>query len=213
VNMISSRPKLNPLELDGIFLSHRHIDHANDVNIIIEAMTNGGHSPKGMLFAPSDAIDTDPVVLQHFRNHLENIHRIREKGKYTIGSLSFETPVRHIHDVETYGVLFFGSQLTVSYITDTKYFDGLESFYQSNVLVLNVVLLESKEWINHLSLVDAEKIIASIRPELCILTHFGMNMIKAKPWKIAEELSEQTGVKVIAASDGKTISLEKNDIF
>lgn len=211
--MISSRPKLNPLELDGIFLSHRHIDHANDVNIIIEAMTNGGHNPKGVLFAPSDALDTDPVVLHHFRNHLEHIHQLREKGNYKIGSLSFETPVRHIHDVETYGARFFGSQLTVSYITDTKYFDGLESFYKSNVLVLNVVLLKSKDWINHLSIEDAEKIISSISPELCILTHFGMNMINAKPWEVAKKLSEKSGINVIAASDGKMISLDKNDIF
>ena len=211
--MISSRPKLNPLELDGIFLSHRHIDHANDVNIIIEAMTNGGKDQRGILFAPSDALDSDPVVLHHFRNHLEDINRLKEKEKYTIGSLSFETPVRHVHDVETYGVRFFGSQLTVSYIADTKYFDGLESFYQSNVLILNVVLLESKEWINHLSVIDAEKIISSIHPNLCILTHFGMSMIKAKPWNIAEELSKQTGVNVIAASDGKIISLDKNNIL
>ncbi len=211
--MISSRPRLNPLDLDGIILTHRHIDHANDVNIIIEAMTNGGHNPKGVLFAPSDALDTDPVVLHHFRNHLEYIHRLHVKEKYKIGSITFETPVRHIHDVETYGVRFFGSQLSLSYITDTKYFDGLESFYQSNVLVLNVVLLESKDWINHLSVADAEKIISSIHPELCILTHFGMNMIKAKPWKVAEKLSEKTGIKVIAASDGKIISLDTNDIF
>ena len=211
--MISSRPKLNPIDLDGIFLSHRHIDHANDVNIIIEAMTNGGYTPKGVLFAPSDALDDDPVVLKHFRNHLENIHRLHEKGTYTIGSLSFETPIRHKHDVETYGARFYGSDLTLSYITDTEYFDGLESFYQSNVLVLNVVLLESRDGINHLSIGDVEKIISSIHPELCIITHFGMTVIRAKPWKIAEELSKRCGVKVIAASDGKMISLEKNDIF
>jgi phosphoribosyl 1,2-cyclic phosphodiesterase len=213
VQILKSRPKLNPLDLDGILLSHRHIDHSNDVNIMIEAMTNGGHKKKGILFAPSDALDNDPVVLHHFRNHLEKIIPLHEKGVYSLNSLSFETPVRHVHDVETYGVRFKGSNLTLSYITDTKYFDGLESFYEADVLVLNVVLMESKDWINHLSVVDAEKIISSIQPKLCILNHFGMTMIKAKPWEIADDLSERTGVNVVAASDGKMVSLQKKDIF
>ena len=48
----SSKPKLNPLDLDGIILTHRHLDHSNDINIIIEAMTNGGFKKKGIVFAP-----------------------------------------------------------------------------------------------------------------------------------------------------------------
>ena len=32
---LSSKPKLNPKDLDGIILSHKHIDHSNDINIMI----------------------------------------------------------------------------------------------------------------------------------------------------------------------------------
>ena len=46
VRCLSSKPKLNPTKLDGIILTHRHIDHSNDINIMIEAMTNGGHKKK-----------------------------------------------------------------------------------------------------------------------------------------------------------------------
>ncbi len=208
VRCLSSRPKLNPIDLDGIYLSHRHIDHSNDINIMIEAMTNGGHKKKGILFAPSDAIDDDPVVLMHFRDHLERIIVLQEKESYNLKSLSFEIPIRHVHDVETYGARFFGSDVTISYIADSKYFEGLESFYEADVLVLNVVLLKTKEWINHLSVSDAENIISSIRPKYSILTHFGMTMIQAKPWEIAKQLSKKTNTKVIAASDGLNFSLD-----
>lgn len=213
VRCLSSRPKLKPVDLDGIFLSHRHIDHSNDVNIMIEAMTNGGHKNKGSLFAPSDALNTDPVVLHHFRNHLNSIIVLKENKKYSLNSLHFETPVQHIHGVETYGSRFFGTEISLSYIADTKYFEELSSSYSADVLVLNVVLLEPKEWINHLSIVDAEKIILEMNPKLCILTHFGMTMIRNKPWEMAEKLSKKTGVSVVAASDGKQFSLEKKDIF
>ena len=64
VRILSSKPKLNPRNLDGIILSHRHLDHTNDVNIIIEAMTNGGFNKKGVLFTPKESLDDDPVVLK-----------------------------------------------------------------------------------------------------------------------------------------------------
>ena len=210
VRCLSSKPKLYPTNLDAILLSHRHIDHSNDVNIMIEAMTNGGHDRKGLLFAPSDALDEDPVVLHHFRNHIHEIIRLREQGKYSIGSIEFSTPIKHIHDVETYGFVFKKNNLTLSYIADTKYFSELEKHYKSDILILNVVLSEPWENINHLSIQDVEKLVSSIKPKITILTHFGMSMVKLKPWIAADHISKKTGLKVIAASDGLCFSLNKN---
>jgi len=208
VNCLSSRPKLNPKDLDGIILTHRHIDHSNDINIIIEAMTNGGFNKKGLVFATDDSLEGDAVILNYVRDQVENIEILKEKGTYNIGKISFFTPVKHIHGVETYGLILRGKDYLISIITDTKYFEGLESYYQSDILILNVVLTESKEHIMHLSLKDAEKIIAANKPKLSILTHFGMNMIRLKPWEIADHLSNKLGVKVIAASDGLEIDID-----
>ena len=46
---------------------------------------------------------------------------------------------------------------------------------------------------------------------MTILTHFGMTMIKAKPWEVASELEKELGLKVIAASDGMKIDLRRFD--
>ena len=35
----SSRPKMDPTDLDGIIISHKHLDHTGDVNAMIEGMT------------------------------------------------------------------------------------------------------------------------------------------------------------------------------
>ena len=94
-------------------------------------------------------------------------------------------------------------------ITDTIYFDGLESYYNGDLLILNVVFYENKYDFQHFNVKDAEKLISIKKPKLTILSHFGMTMIKAKPWEIAEKLSKKLGVKVIAASDGMEIDLDK----
>ncbi|MFH1655848.1 MAG: MBL fold metallo-hydrolase, partial [Candidatus Omnitrophota bacterium] len=65
VKCASSKPKLDPTNLDGIILTHRHLDHANDINVMIEAMTEGGFKKKGVVFVPSDALDADPVIFSH----------------------------------------------------------------------------------------------------------------------------------------------------
>src|SRR3981081_4039306 len=62
-----AKRKIDPARLSGILLSHRHLDHCGDVNVMIEGMTEGGFHPRGTLFCPSDALDEDPVVLQYIR--------------------------------------------------------------------------------------------------------------------------------------------------
>ena len=197
------------MDLDGIILTHRHIDHSNDINIMIEAMTNAGLTKKGIVFAPQDALEDDPVILKYIRQHMEKIEILKEQGTYHIGHISFSTPVQHHHGVETYGLNIQGKQCTISIIVDTDYFDGLASYYPGEILIMNVVTLQEWQDIQHLSLHDAEEIITKNKPKLAVLTHFGMSIVKAKPWEVAEQLSKKTGVHVLAARDGMELDLDQ----
>lgn len=209
VRILSSKPKLNPRNLDGIILSHRHLDHANDVNILIEAMTNGGWDKKGVLFAPKEALEDDPVVLNYIRDYLEKIEILKEKKRYKIGNISFDTPIKNIHHgVEGYSFNLYGKKTTISIITDTKYFKDLEVKYKGDILILNVVFYNNKKNFQHFDIADAEKIIASNKPKLTVLTHFGMTVLRKRPWEIAEKISNDLGVKVFAARDGLEIDLD-----
>lgn len=208
VRCLASKPKLRPITLDGIILTHRHIDHSNDINIIIEAMTNGGYKKKGTVFLPNDAIKNDPVILHHFREHIEKIEILEEKKEYNINNIHFSIPVKLVHGVQSYGLNVYSNKNKISFISDTKYFEKLETYFKGDILILNVVLLEPNSKIMHLSIKDAEKIITKNKPKLSILTHFGLNVIRSKPWIIAEELTEKTGTKVIAASDGMSINID-----
>jgi len=209
----STKRKLRAEKLSAIILSHRHLDHSADVNIMVEAMTEGGFNHHGYFFAPADALETEPVLFHYLRGYLEGVEILKEGKSYSVGNISFTTPVRHIHPVETYGLLFKAAGHTFAYITDTRYFDGLQQYAGSELLIMNVILLEPKPELDHLSVRDAERIITELRPKVAILTHFGMHVWKAKPWEVAERLSQQTGVKVRAAYDGMKFDLSQLDDY
>ncbi len=208
VRITSSRHRLDPSRLAGILLSHRHLDHAGDVNNMIEAMTLGGTEPRGVLFAPRDALEgDDPVVLRYLRGFLHQIVVLSEGNTYRLGNVEFSCPVRHKHRGEVYGFRFSTPALTLSYVADTAYFPELAQYYRADVVVLNVVRLKPSN-LDHLHVSEAEELIRAMRPRLAILTHFGMTMLKAKPWEVARKVSEHTGVETIAASDGRKIDLD-----
>jgi len=203
----ATKRKLKASKLQAIILSHRHLDHSADVNIMIEAMTEGGLRRKGILFAPSDALEEDPVVLHYLRPYLERIETLEEGKSYSIGEISVHTPIRHQHAGETYGVVFDTPRHTISYLVDTRFFEELCLHYKGDLLILNVVRLEPGGPFDHLSAAEAGEIIKELKPRAAILTHFGMTMWRAKPWEVARRLSDETGVRVIAARDGMSFDL------
>ncbi len=211
VRCLTGRPRLDPTNLDGILLSHRHLDHSGDINAMIEAMTEGGYRRKGILFAPEDALEGDPVVLRYVRSYLGGLEVLKENVRYSVGALAFSTARRHHHSAETYGFNFLLPGKTVSYITDTKYHPDLLSDYPGEILILNVVLLTEipERRIDHLSLDDVRRILREARARVVVMTHFGTRVLEADPTKLAERLSQETGREVIAAADGMVLDLDK----
>src|SRR5467141_1618166 len=190
--------------LDAIVVRPRHLDHAGDVNVMIEAMTDGGFSHRGMLFCPSDALDEDPVVLKYLRRFPREIVRLAPETSYSVNGVTFTTSGRHVHQVETYGFRF-GDRL--GWITDSAYYDGIAQEHKAEVMVIHVVLMQCRAELPHLCLDDAERIIRDAKPKLAILTHYGMTVWRAHPWEVAADLTQRIGTEVKAARDGMSIEL------
>lgn len=211
VRCATSRPGIDIAKLDAIILTHTHIDHSNDVNILIDALTEGGFKKQGVLFATRECLEGEnAVVLRYLRGFIKDTVIIEENRQYSIGDLRFFTSIRHQHPVETYGIKFDLDDRRVSFMVDTKYFpELLESYKNSSILIMNVVRFKPHESgeVMHLCIDDVKEIVSSIKPQKAIMTHFGMTMLKARPYELARDLTEKLGIPIIAATDGMKIDL------
>jgi ribonuclease BN (tRNA processing enzyme) len=106
----------HPGKLDCIVLSHKHIDHSNDINIMIEAMSGGSFRPRGVLIVPRDALEgDDPVVLKYVRSYIRNnIKVLGPEFKWSLDGVQIEAATTMTHaDVEAYGLKFMFSGKTL----------------------------------------------------------------------------------------------------
>ena len=208
VRALGTVPPQEPAKLDAIVLSHKHLDHAGDVNAMIEAMAQGGFRPRGVLMAPGDAWTDDSIVLPYARKFVPKHEIVAERGgPYLINDVEVRSSVRHIHPVETYGLHFRYAGTTVSYLPCTRYFDELIADYAAhkpNVLVINVLRYADSLDVDHLTLDEAKRLIAGINPGTAIMTHFGTKMLERDPRRIAYEMEDELGIRVYAAHDGWT---------
>ena len=190
--------------IDAIVLSHRHLDHSGDVNVMLEGMTDGGFQRRGRLFCPGDALDEDPVVLKYIRHFPREIVRLEPEMSYEVDGFSFTTSGRHIHQSETFGFRF-GEKL--GWITDSGYYDAIAEQHRADVMIIHAVLRDCIPTLPHLCIADAERIIRDAKPQIAFLTHYGMTVWRANPTDIAAAMSQRLGIDVRAAYDGLSIDL------
>lgn len=204
---------VNVKDTDVILLSHVHLDHSNDCNALIDAMTEGAKNQRGILIGSVSSIkgyeNDSPIVMKIFLKALENVIVMKPGDSTTLKNVTISaTPTKH-SDPTCVGFRIEGSK-TISYVSDTEYFPGLEKYHKNaDVMIINTLRPANDEWPMHMSVGGAVKLIKAAEPKLCILQHFGMKVIDAGPTKQAINAGKETGMDVIAAEDGMEIDLEK----
>ncbi|NLK00662.1 MAG: MBL fold metallo-hydrolase [Clostridia bacterium] len=205
----AAQEEINVDYLDGVLISHRHLDHCGDANVMTEAMTCGGYWKKGVVFAPGQAIYEDSVILKYLWDYVGKVQVIEEGKAYRCGNVDFETSMAHMHgEAETYGFIFRGEDYKLAYMSDTRYFEELSKFYSSDICIFSTVLVEPGR-AYHLSLPDIEKLVEVIKPSTAILTHFGMYVLDLGVDNAADRIRQATGINTIAAKDGMSLNLRE----
>ena len=211
VRALSHVPARNPRELDAIVLSHKHLDHAGDINAMIEAMTAGGFRRRGALFAPRDAFEGASLLQPYAAAFVERCEVLEPSSAgYRVGEVNIASSPLHHHAVETLGIHFEYRGLRVAYLPCGRYDEAIVADYAAHrpdVLIVNVLRFEDTMQVDHLTWSQARAIVAAVRPSLAIFQHFGTKMLEQNPARLAQAVEDDLGLRAIAAYDGLEIDL------
>jgi len=210
---------LDPQKLNGIIVSHSHVDHTNDAAVLIEAMTDGGTKKRGFLAASHSVLYgnnvCDRAISRYHLNLPETVIEAKPGDSFTINSVEVRV-LKAVHsDPETVGFMFetknFG---TFAYMPDTEYYEGIvDSLKGTRLLILSVLRPSEKPWKGHMSVDDAVKIVKEVHPEVAVMTHLGTLLIIKGPDGEAAHIQESTGVTTKAAKDRMRVSFGDKILF
>ena len=175
------RNNINLRENTAVLVSHSHLNHCNDVNALLAAMSHNKLDTRGILITNESLANSSFITPFHKSCAEKSI--VATPGK-RIGIEDVDiTALKALHhDPKTVGFKVVTPKFTMSYSADTKYSRTVVKQYEgSDVLVLNVPHPFDSEEENALSSKDVVNIINQVKPELTVITHFGLKMLNANP--------------------------------
>lgn len=204
----------NPQNVKCLLVSHAHPDHSTDANVMIEAMTKGTTKRQGTLIASKSVIEgtenEGPCISKYHLSMPKEYHIVKAGDELEIEGLKIEALKAKHRDPSTVGFKFFVKDKVISYTSDTEYFEELPNIHKgADILILNVLRPRNERIPYHLCPEDAVKILKKAKPRLAVAQHFGLKILRTNPIEEVKYMQEQSGIRVICASDGMRIDLEE----
>lgn len=197
-----------PMETEAVILTHQHLDHSNDVEPIIEMMTQASDKP-GTLFTNKTSLhghgDLERVISNYHRDLLMREEEMGDGDSKEFKDIKIETQEMFHTDPHTLGFTVDNGEKKIGFWTDTEYSDDLTGFYDDcDTLVVFCSRPRDASARGHISLDEVPKILEEVNPGTCIVTHFGYRFLDSEPEKQKEWLEEQVDTKIVFAEDGMT---------
>ena len=96
----------------------------------------------------------------------------------------------------------------IGYTGDTGPFHGLAGeLRKARILVISNTRPRGASIPYHMSTDESAILVAEVRPELAVLTHFGLKLLHGEPEKEAEWVESSTGIRTVCAQDGMVINV------
>ncbi|MFH1408469.1 MAG: MBL fold metallo-hydrolase, partial [Nanoarchaeota archaeon] len=194
----------------AVMVTHNHLNHCNDVNQVIHAMTHGGLDKKGVLVSNRTLVegsdDLQPFLTHFHRSCVEKSFIMTPGKRIGINDLEIEAISAFHSDPHAVGYRIFAPSFSVCYTGDTEYHENLGRYCHADVLILNVRFPRDMKEKGHLCTEDAAKLVKEAKPKLAIITHFGTKMLAADPSYEARIIQQKSNIRTIAATDGLIIN-------
>ena len=231
----SLKYKQDPAKLDAIFVSHAHLDHSSDANLMIECMNllrpNGKKDEfskkRGTLLASRACIRGVPghekVVGKYFTDMLDGCRPLKAGEKYKFvkkPQKSGKTPAMEAtltatkseHEDETaIGFVLEADGVKIGYMSDTQPFKGMGRQYDGcDYLIANCMRPDKDKLEYHMALEDLADAVNAMKkkPKAVFLTHAGLKMIRAGRDAQRRKFEKLTGVKAVTAQLGLKVRLD-----
>ncbi len=187
-------------DIDIVFVSHYHIDHANDVQPLAEAINMYGFKKKAILIASKSVLFGGPLgdgkISEYHKSMFKEVILAKAGETVKIGENTKMKFTKTMHDDETtVGFVLNMDGKRIGYTSDTEYFDSLcEEFRheQLDLLIINIIK-PKKDMYKHMDLETGIEVIKCIKPKKAYIYHLGGKMIlgdKEKMEKFCREKSE-----------------------
>jgi len=204
---------LNPQKINAILVSHSHLDHTNDACLLIEAMTRGGRTKRGILAAAHSVLEgneiCDRAISKYHKQLPEKVIEAKVGVKFNVGDFDVEVGKAIHADPDTVGFRFETRDAgAFGYLPDSEYFEGLSDFFKGvRLLILSVLRPSGQPWKGHMTTDDAAQIADEVKPDVLVITHFGMLMLLRPPNREARIIEKKTDVHTVAAKYGMRINI------
>ena len=198
----------------GVLLSHAHVDHYTDVNVILDGISE--KYGKGFLIAEKHCLNGENMCVQRYiQERTAYVFGVEPNDEVSIPNTSVSIraiPTRH--NFPCVGFRISAEKATLCYSSDGFYYEGMETYFEGcDVAIFNVMVPynSAPKELKHMSTDDVINILNKLKekPKLAVLHHFSFWMLRNNPHLQARIVEKQTGVKTIAARDFAEIDLSK----
>ena len=205
---------LNPRKINLLLVSHSHTDHYNDAEVLIEAMTQGMTKKTGHVIGSKSVIegheDLGPSISEYHQQK-PKVTTLLAGEEIQDGNITIRGTQTHHGDPTCVGFNIKYNDFSLSYTADTEYFPELaEEHKGADVLIGNVIKEGERKIKGHLRTLDFKQLIEEVKPKVAIMTHLGVNLIMNNPFQNTRNITQETGIRTIAATDGLTMNLDQH---